>query len=84
MVGCTTGFGDLGVRGPSKHDSTQNTDSFYQQDGGISQITLDVILDIPKLVEIQILISDSTSEILRGSLHTKIPTSLLVSVQSRK
>ena len=30
-VGCTTGSGELGAMGPSKHDSIDNTDSFYGQ-----------------------------------------------------
>ena len=30
-VGCPAGFGDLGVMGPSKHDSVDNSNSFHQQ-----------------------------------------------------
>ena len=30
-LGCTTAFRELGVMGPSKHDKTDNTDSFYGQ-----------------------------------------------------
>ena len=30
-LGCTTGSGELGAMGPSKHDSIDNTDSFYGQ-----------------------------------------------------
>ena len=31
LIGCTTAFRELGVMGPSKHDKTHNTDSFYGQ-----------------------------------------------------
>ena len=30
-VGCPAGFFDLGVMGPSKHDSIDNSDSFHLQ-----------------------------------------------------
>ena len=30
-LGCTTAFRELGVMGPSKHDKTHNSDSFYGQ-----------------------------------------------------
>ena len=52
-LGCTTGSGELGAMGASKHDSIDNTDSFYGQPVKIAQTTPDVFFSLTKTHQIQ-------------------------------
>ena len=51
ILGCPAGFGDIGVGEPSRHDSIDNTEYFYQKKVGIDHITSGAILARSKITQ---------------------------------